>query len=219
MTTALSVTLVAVTLGLMAALVVLVAYRARARRRASPLADAPRRILFPFVGRTLSQSALDSALRLARSEGAVLMPAYLAQVPLSSGLAGPLQGECVVALPPLEAVEQRAERFGVTVDSRIERGRNYRHALRRLLERERYDRIVLAATSENGDGFSAQDVAWLLEHEPGEIAVLRPGNGRRLEPARATRPIPAGPPEVTASPSPAAVTPESIDNGLPYFTS
>jgi hypothetical protein len=89
----------------------------------------------------------------------------------------------------LEAVEQRAEHFGVPVDARIERGRTYRHALARLLEHERYDRIIVAATSHNGDGFSADDVAWLLEHAPGEIVVVRPDNGSRLEPAAAALPV------------------------------
>ena len=34
------------------------------------------------------------------------------------------------------------------------------------------------AAGANGEaGFSAEDVAWLLEHAPGEVVVLRPGNG------------------------------------------
>ncbi len=181
--------LVALSLGLAVSLAVLAAYRGRAHRNAAPLADAPRRVLFPFVGRTLSQSVLDSALRLARAEGAVLMPAYLAQVPLARVLDAPLPAECEVALPLLEAIEQRAEGMGIRVDSRIERGRTYRHALHRLLERERYDRIFVAATSKSSDGFSADDVAWLLEHAPGDIVVLRPSNGKRLEPAGATLPV------------------------------
>ena len=191
--------LVALSLGLVAALAVLGASRARARRDAAPLADAPRRVLFPFVGRTLSQSALDSALRLARAEGAVLMPAYLVQVPLARVLEAPLPAECEVALPLLEAIEQRADRLGVRVDSRFERGRTYRHALSRLLDSESYDRIVVAAASRNGDGFSADDVAWLLEHAPGEIVVLRPGAGQYLEPGRATLPAARVAPEAPAA--------------------
>jgi hypothetical protein len=183
------VALVAVSAGLVAALAALAAFAARAKRGAAPLAHPPRRVLFPFVGRTLSRSALESALRLARAEGAVLMPAYLIQVPFTLGLESPLPAECEGALPMLEAVEQRAEQFRVPVDARIERGRTYRHALARLLEHERYDRIIVAATSRNGDGFSADDVAWLLEHAPGEIAVVRPGNGSRIEPP-ASAPLP-----------------------------
>ncbi len=181
MTGVLVVALIAVSIGLIAALVAFAAFVARVHRGAAPLAGAARRVLFPFVGRTLSQSALDSALRLARAEGAVLMPSYLIEVPFTLDLEGPLPAECEGALPMLEAVEQRADHFGVPVDARIERGRTYRHALARLLEHERYDRIIAAATSRNGDGFSADDVAWLLEHAPGEIVVVRPGNGNRVE--------------------------------------
>jgi hypothetical protein len=77
-------------------------------------------------------------------------------------------------MPLLEAIEQRAAREHVPVDARIERGRTYRHAIRELLEHERYDRIVVAAASEGADGFDAADIAWLLEHAAGEIVVLRP---------------------------------------------
>ena len=50
-------------------------------------------------------------------------------------------------MPMLEAIEQRAAAQGVAVDARIERGRSYRHALERLLEREEpVDRVVVPAT-------------------------------------------------------------------------
>jgi hypothetical protein len=51
-----------------------------------------------------------------------------------------------------------------------------RHALRELLETERYDRIVVAAAAGHTDGLSATDVARLLEHAPGEVVVLRPAD-------------------------------------------
>ena len=41
------------------------------------------------------------------------------------------------------------------------------------MEHERFDQIV-AAGATNGDGFTADDVAWLLENAPGEILILRP---------------------------------------------
>ena len=41
------------------------------------------------------------------------------------------------------------------------------------MEHERFDRVV-AAGATNGDGFSADDVAWLLENAPGEVLILRP---------------------------------------------
>jgi hypothetical protein len=79
-------------------------------------------------------------------------------------------------VPLLEAVEQRATEAGVPVDSRIERGRNRRHALRQAIAEERFDQIVIAAASEGSPGFDAGDVAWLLDNAPGEIIVLRPGD-------------------------------------------
>jgi hypothetical protein len=156
----------------------LVAWRAldAARTRERSLTPAARRILFPFIGRALSQPVLDATLRLARAEGATLIPAYLTVVPLHLPLAAPLPGECREAMPLLEAIELRAAREGVPVDARIERGRSYRHALRELLSHEHQDRIVVAADTTGTDGFGAADIAWLLEHAPGEILVLRPAH-------------------------------------------
>ena len=45
-------------------------------------------------------------------------------------------------MPLLEAVEQAALRARVPVDARIEKGRSLTHALRRLWDVERFDRIV-----------------------------------------------------------------------------
>lgn len=132
------------------------------------------RILFPFVGSELSASALDAALRLAKAEDATLVPAYLAAVPLNMPLESALPKECEAALPILEAIEQRGARQGVEVDPRIERGRTSRHALSELLGHERFDRIVAPAATAQSDGFSAEDVAWLLDHAGGEIVVFRP---------------------------------------------
>ena len=124
----------------------------RGRSEAS-ITPAPSRILFPFAGQALSTPAFDAALRLARAEGATLVPAYLAIVPLSVNLDTPLKKQAEAALPLLEAIEQRAASQGVPVDSRIEPGRTVRHALRLLMEHERFDRIV-AAGATNGDGFT-----------------------------------------------------------------
>ncbi len=131
------------------------------------------RILFPFLGDTVSRPALDATLRLARAEGATLVPVYVVTVPLHLSLEAPLPRECEAAMPLLDAIEQRAAWMGVPVDSRIETGRSPRHALRRLLAEERYDRLVVPAATRNSSGFSAEDVAWLLEQAPGEIVVLR----------------------------------------------
>ena len=135
-----------------------------------------RRILFPFLGSTLSNASLESALRLARAQDATLVPAYLAMVPnhLSLESALPLR-ESEAAVPLLELIDQRAMSAGVAVDSRIGRGRTPRHALSELMETERYDMLVVAAQASESDGFSAADVTWMLENAPGEVLILRPG--------------------------------------------
>ena len=108
-------------------------------------------------------------------EGATLMPVYLALVPLRLSAEVPLPAEAAQALPLLEAIEQRALRAHVPVDSRIERGRTVRHALRELMEHERFERMVVAAGANGGgEGFTAEDVAWLVQHAPGELIALRP---------------------------------------------
>jgi hypothetical protein len=139
-----------------------------------------RRILFPFIGSTLSNTTLDATLRLARSQDATLVPAYLVIVPQHLSLDSPApQRECEAALPVLELIDQRASRAGVPVDSRIERGRTHRHALSTLLEHERYDTLVVPARTSTSDGFEPADVAWLLENAPGEVLVLRTGDALR----------------------------------------
>lgn len=138
------------------------------------------RILFPYVGTQLSSSALDAALRIARIENATLVPAYLAPVPMAMPLSSPIPRTCDRAFELQEAIELRATHAGVPVDGRIERGRTVRHALRALLVQERYDRIVVAAGTAHTDGLRADEVAWLLEHAPGEVVVLRPADEAAL---------------------------------------
>ncbi len=165
-------------IGLLAGICVTVAAefvrRATMKRRLRP-PDRSRRILFPFVGAAISYGALDAAIRLANAEQATLVPSYLARVPsrLALDAALPKQGSNAVDL--LEAADQRARRAGVTVDSRIVRGRTGQHALQTLVENENYYRIVLPAASGTEDGLDATAIAWALEHAPGEIVVLRPG--------------------------------------------
>lgn len=149
-------------------------------RRREPAAGSGRRILFPFIGSTVSQATLDATLRLARSQDATLVPAYLVIVPQHLSLESPApQRECEAALPVLELIEQRAIRAGVPVDSRIERGRTHRHAMSALMEHERFDTLVVPARTSTSDGFEAADVAWLLENAPGEVLVLRTGEALR----------------------------------------
>jgi hypothetical protein len=90
-------------------------------------------------------------------------------------LEAPIGKECEAALPLLEAIERRATRLHVPIDSRIERARTPRHGLLKLLEEEKVDRVVVPAQTKRSDGFSPVDIAWLLEHAVGEVVVLRPG--------------------------------------------
>jgi hypothetical protein len=158
------------------------AVRERGRRIPTLTTASPTRILFPFSGTVLSQRGLDAALRLARVDGATLVPAFLARVPLHLPLDAALPRQCEGALPLLEAVEQRAVRAGVAVDSRIERGRTYRHAIRQLLAHETFDTIVVPAGRGESPGLQPDDIAWLLKHVPGEIIVIRPGAPSTLAP-------------------------------------
>ena len=113
------------------------------------------------------------------------MPVFLARVSLDLPLDAALPRQSAVAIPLQEAIEQRAMKFGIAVDARIERGRTYRHALRQAIERERFDRIVIAAATSDAAGFDAEDVRWLLDTALDvEIVVLRPSRDERLGPPR-----------------------------------
>jgi len=151
------------------------------RRRAARREATVHRILLPFTGSEISRRALDAALRLARAEHATLMPAYLATVPQRLPLDCAIPAAAGQAMPILEAIEQRAAAQQVPVDARIERGRSYRHALARLLERERFDRVVVPASANGAPGLGGEDLMWLLDRAPAEVLILRPaaecGNG------------------------------------------
>jgi nucleotide-binding universal stress UspA family protein len=155
---------------------------AATRRLARPPRGAGRvrRILLPFTGTAISRRALDAALRLARAENATLMPAFLATVPKQLPLDAALPRQAGIGMPVLEAIEQMATRAEVPVDARIARGRSYRHALQRLLEEERFDRVVVPATSNPHGGLSGEDLVWLLERAPAEVVILRPAPGDRM---------------------------------------
>lgn len=142
-----------------------------------PVAQRPRpvrRILLPFTGQAISRRAFESAVRLAKAENATIMPAFLARVPRNLPLDSPLPAQCSDAMPLLETIEQRAASQGIVVDARIARGRSYRDALRRLLEEEHFDRIIVSATESPRVGLSADDLEWLLERVPAEVMILRP---------------------------------------------
>lgn len=159
-------------------LAVALAYRSRPPRQLRTPRNA-RRILLPFTGNSLDPTVLDAAIRIARAEDAVLVPAYLLRVPLEYSEDSPLTKEVGVAMPLLEAVEHTALRCGVPVDARIEKGRTPTHALGRLWQVEQFDRVIAPAptASDNGArpaGFTPKDLTWILTHAPTETLVLKP---------------------------------------------
>ena len=144
--------------------------RLAARNRPRPV----RRILLPFTGQAISRRAFEAAVRLAKAENAIVMPAFLARVPMSLPLDSALPVQCASGMPLLEAIEQRLSSQGVPVDSRIGRGRSARDALRNLLAQEHFDRIIVSADEDPRAGLGYEDLKWLLERVPAEIMILRP---------------------------------------------
>jgi nucleotide-binding universal stress UspA family protein len=142
-----------------------------------PFRDRPRpvrRILLPFSGEAISRRSFEAAIRLAKAENATIMPAFLARVPMSLPLETALPVQCARGMPLLEAIEQRVSSQGIPVDSRVGRGRTARDALRKLLDEEQFDRIIVSADEDPRDGLSYDDLRWLLERIPAEILILRP---------------------------------------------
>jgi nucleotide-binding universal stress UspA family protein len=133
-----------------------------------------RRILLPFTGQEISRRSFEAAVRLAKAENAIIMPAFLAQVPMSLPLETALPVQCARGMPLLEAIEQRAAAQGLPVDSRVSRGRSARDALRKLIEQEHFDRIIVSADEDPRLGLSYEDLRWMLQRVPAEILILRP---------------------------------------------
>jgi hypothetical protein len=133
-----------------------------------------RRILLPFTGQAISRRSFEAAVRLAKAENAIVMPAFLATVPMDLPPEAPLPLQCARGMPLVETVEQRLASQGIAVDSRVGRGRSARDALRGLLDQEHFDRIIVSADEDPHSGLSYDDLRWLLERVPAEIMILRP---------------------------------------------
>ena len=127
---------------------------------------------------------LDAAIRIARAEDAVLVPAYLLVVPLAvrRGVAAAGAGRASRCRCSRRSSSRRL-RAGVPVDARIEKGRTLTHALQRLWDVEHFDRIVAPAPT-NGTAASAEkQLAWLLTNAPAETLIRAEAGGpaaRRL---------------------------------------
>jgi hypothetical protein len=177
MTLPLVAAIVAAALGLLAVAAAILVRRPHVDRR-----DRVARILVPFTGGALDPTVLSAAIRLARAEDATLVPAYLLVIPLDLTEDAPVQAQVAAAMPLLEAVEHAALRSGVPVDARIESGRTPIHALQRLWQAERFDRIVVPAPTGRSPGFAPKDLTWMLGHAPSQTLILRPdpvANGSR----------------------------------------
>ena len=151
-----------------------------------PFRERPRpvrRILLPFTDQGISRRAFESAVRVARAENATVMPAFLARVSRQLPLESPLPVQCGNGMPLLEAIDQRLSSQGISVDARVTRGRSYRDALRRLLEEEKFDRVIVSATDSPSKGLTPDDLEWLLTRVPTEVMILRPApeDTRRIE--------------------------------------
>jgi hypothetical protein len=170
--TAAVVVLVVLVAVLAAALLTLLVRRNRHPRRL-PVDRGARRVLVAFSGR-LDAMVVDAAIRIAKADEAVLVPAYLLVVPLRYAEDSPLHDEVQMAMPLLEAVEHAALGAGVPVDARIEKGRTLTHALKRLWEVESFDRIIAPAPTNGHGGFTEKELAWVLTHAPSETVVLKP---------------------------------------------
>lgn len=144
--------------------------RRPARNRPRPV----RRILLPFTGQAISRRSFEAAVRLAKAENATVMPAFLARVPMNLPVESALPVQCASGMPLLEAIEQSISSQGIAVDSRVGRGRSARDALRKLLDAEQFDRIIVSADEDPRAGLSYDDLRWLLERVPAEILILRP---------------------------------------------
>jgi hypothetical protein len=144
------------------------------RRVARAAGPRVRRILLPFTGQAISRRSFEAAVRLAKAENAIVMPAFLARVPLNLPFDSALPVQCARGMPLLEAIEQKLSSEGIPVDSRVGRGRTPRDALRRLLEEEHFDRIIVSASEDPRAGLDYDDLRWLLEHAATEVLILRP---------------------------------------------
>ena len=138
-------------------------------RRRTDRPSTGKRVLVPFTGGDLDPVVLSAAIRVAKAEGATLVPAYLMVIPLEYPLESPLQKQVAAAMPFLEAAELAGLRAGLEVDARVETGRTPTHALQRLWCVERFDRIVAPAP-----GFTPKELQWILVHAPAETVILRP---------------------------------------------
>ena len=169
--------------GLLVAAVAVALYSLWRRSRQSAEPPRHKRVLVPFTDGALDPRVLEAAIRVSQAEEATMVPAYLIVTPFEYALDAAMHQQVELAMPLLEAVENAAGRAGVPVDARIENGRSATHALRRLWETERFDRIVAPAPVGRSTGFTPKQLQWILTNAPSETLILRPDPSRQNGPA------------------------------------
>ena len=143
----------------------------RVPARNQPSGTQPNRL--PFTGEAVSRRSFEAAVRLAKAEDAIIMPAFLAQVPMNLPLETPLPVERSRGMPLLEAIEQRASSQGVPVD--FLSGAGAPRATRWQTDRARALRSdIVSADEDPRVGLSYEDLRWMLDRVPAEIMILRP---------------------------------------------
>ena len=89
--------------------------------------------------------------------------------------------------------------------AREPRAHRARRAAQAARGQEEFDRVVVPAAAQGQSGFKEDDVAWLLEHVPAEVVILRPGpEDRRSGRQPAGEPAPRRHRPSTAAPVPRA---------------
>ena len=121
-------------------------------------------------------------MRLAKAEDAIIMPAFLARVPMSLPLDTALPVQSARGMPLLEAIEQRATstlaclltRASDAVADPAMRCATARAGAFRPHHRLRRRRSWV--------GLSYEDLRWMLDRVPAEILILRPApeDNRRI---------------------------------------
>jgi hypothetical protein len=152
-------------------------------RRGARSGNEPRqggRILVPCTGSVISYRTVDAVVRLAKSEGATIVPVLLERVPRELPLETALLPDSSRGIESVDAIQAKAAAAGVAVDPRVARGRSYRDALRRLLQEEWFERTIVLPSSSQDLGRSVEDVQFLLEQVPGEVMILRPDPEDRI---------------------------------------
>ncbi len=151
------------------------------RRGAEPSAGSDRRILFPFIGSTVSQATLEATLRLARAQQATLVPAYLVVDPAASGAGVAGTGARLRGGAAGDGADRAARVASGGAGGLAHRARALAPA--RAGRRSSSARATTRSSCRRGrvraTASTPQTWRGLLENAPGEVLVLRPAEALR----------------------------------------